>query len=410
MVYLGVQDTDWVTSNIKLFPEYGSWLDLVKLWHLSPDNKVKNTIMDTIITQLNTDKSNLQTDPSKVSLLAKWLPSENSKWDRYTKERFNIELCKDVFSTWRVDSSHLKTFRKEYISPLRKQLSLVETYMCQKRFGEIDYEKVPSVAMQKYRKAFLRNDMARFDKYLVDVNIGKAKINSSQVYPHDLVSDYLNGYGTEDPVIEAQWKDIKARVTASKAFEKSIAVVDVSSSMSGTPMAVAIALGLLSLNTSNNNNVLTFSQDPKLHYIPDDSLFNQVNNIMRMHWGMNTNFEKVMQIVLDMIKNGGTPIERIYIFSDMQFDKAIRTDSTHFEMIKTQFEEANLTMPTIVFWNLRANTPDVPVSCNEHGVIMISGYSPSLLTCILDKDDITPLSMMFKIIRGPRYNAIVVPS
>jgi hypothetical protein len=412
MAYLWQKDPEWVEANIGVIPEYGCWLDLVKLWHISMEGK--SQLMTTLVNRLETDLRLLQAgDTSGISLLAKWLPSENSKWDRFTKDRFCIALCKHLFALsykQKVSNTHLKEMRQEYLAPLRKHLSLVESKLCEKNYGDIEYEKVPSVAMHKYKKAFSRNDRERFSQYLAKVAAGKSKINSSQVYPHDLVRGYMNRSSyTEDPVVEAQWKEIKKKVVESGAFERSIAVVDVSGSMSGTPMEVAIALGLLGIGEGNSNRVITFSERPQLHTIPEGSLYTQVQNIMRMEWGANTNFEKVMDLVFGMVV-GGAPIYRVYIYSDMQFDKAMSMGSVvHFERIKTMFEEAGFDLPQIVFWNLRGDTGDFPVTCNESGVVMLAGYSPSLLSSIIDKDDITPLNMMFKIIRGPRYNAVVSP-
>lgn len=394
IAYLYQLDPEWINVNLSVIPEYGRWLDLIQLWHICEEGK--DQIMNTIIKQLNIDQTT-----EKVSQLAKWIPSENGLWDRFTKDRFCIAMCKTMFNVTIVEREHLKKLRKEYIVPLRAKLSLIETKMCENKFQDIDYEHVPSVAMNKLNKAFMRNDKTRFEEYLTKVGKGKAKINSAQVYPHDLVHKYMI-YGHEDLVIEAQWKEIKKKTCA---FKHSISVVDVSSSMQGTPMEVAIALGLLGLC---NNKVITFSANPKLHDIPDGSLLSQVTNIKNMDWGGNTNFELVMNLVLDLVISG-TKINQVFVFSDMQFDKAmVNGDATHYNIIKLKFKEQGVQMPSIVFWNLRGDTNDFSVTCDENGVVMLSGYSPSLLN-IMEMEEITPLSMMLKIIRGPRYDAVKAP-
>jgi hypothetical protein len=40
---------------------------------------------------------------------------------------------------------------------------------------------------------------------------------------------------------------------------------------------------------------------------------------------------------------------------------------------------------------------------------MLSGFSPALLTSIMDNDDISPMAILFKIIRSPRYEKIKLP-
>lgn len=396
MAYIEKVYPEWFFKNFRLIPEYGSWLDLVKLWHVVSSD-AKKQIMNYIVETLEID-----IESENVSLLAKWLPSENSKWDRYTEDRFILSLCKTLFDIEKVTGDHIKMLRKHYLVPLRAKINIVETKMCKKSYEEIQYEHVPSVAMNRYKNAFRRNDFDRFNEYMKQVTSGKTKINASQVYPHDLVRQYMNGQ-EEDPVIEAQWKEIKAKT---KAFENSIVVCDVSGSMEGTPMEVAIALGLLGLC---DNKLITFSESPKLHDVPNGSLYEQINSVSNMQWGGNTDFEKVIDLVFDMICRGHE-IKKIFVFSDMQFDMAFKNaEKTHFEMMRVLFEESNIPLPTIIFWNLRADTNDFPVTSNENGVILLSGYSPSLLKSLLDDEEITPLNMMFHIIHSERYDAITSP-
>jgi hypothetical protein len=281
--------------------------------------------------------------------------------------------------------------------------------MCDKEFDQIEYSSVPSVAMNKYKKAFRRNDKERFQEFLTKVANGETKINASQVYPHDLVRQYLTAT-KEDPVIEAQWKVIKEKAQQTGAFNDSIVVCDVSGSMEGTPMEVAIALGLLGLF---ENTLITFSEEPTLHRVPEGSLYEQVKNVRHMKWGYNTNFERVMDLVLGLcFRDPSKAIKRIYIFSDMQFDAAMggRNLDTHFVNVQKRFAAADLEMPQIVFWNLRGETKDFPVSFDQKGVVLMAGYSPSLLNSLLDGEDITPLSIVQNIISSPRYDLVKAPT
>lgn len=380
-----------VKYNLHLIPHFGSWLDLMKLWHKSP--KVREDIMDLVVMQLSDDVAALQLKDREVSLLAKWLPTENAKWDRFSsqgtkrQDRFCLALCRRLFGCdkGKVGNYHLKQLRTEYIVPLRKHIDIVESKMCKNEFDKIEYEKVPSVAMNRYKNAFEENDCIRFLEYLTKVSNKETKINSSQVYPHDLVKYYLMKHDIEEnPVIEAQWKEIKGKVAETGAFDDSIAIVDVSASMIGQPMFVAIALGLLSCGPWNDHSVISFSANPVLHKIKEGSLKDQVNQIRRMDWGMNTN----IQAALELANNN----KRLFIFSDMQFDQTYEHDDTK----------------EVIFWNLRGDTKDFPVTCDTKGAVMLSGFSPSLLRAILDNDELTPLSIMLKVIRSERYAKVCV--
>lgn len=388
LLYIESKYPKWFQTNFETIPEYGSWLDLIKLWHYVSKN-TKNLIMSFIIDTLDSDI--MKPKNESVTLLAKWIPSENSKWDRIKKPRFIIELCKDLFQTDQVSSDLICILRKDILTPLRKRIDIVETNICQMQ--PIAYENVPSLAMNKYKKVFLNRDPIGFNEYLGKVIKKEKTINSSQLFPHDLVRQYLNGL-PEDTVIEEQWLNIKKKYE----FINSIAVCDVSGSMEGTPMEVSIALGLLCLC---ENRLITFSEIPELHFVPNGSLYSQVQSVKNMMWGSNTNFEAVMNLVLGL----SVVIERVYIFSDMQFDKAM--GHTNIDFMKKKFSKAKLTMPQIIFWNLRGSTKDFPAT-SEDNIIILSGYYPSLINFI-NNTNINPLNVMLNIINDPRYDFVVSP-
>ena len=56
-------------------------------------------------------------------------------------------------------------------------------------------------------------------------------------------------------------------------------------------------------------------------------------------------------------------------------------------------------------WNLNAND-NVPVKYDERGVVLVSGFSPSILKSVLSAqmDDFTPENMMLKTIMQDRYS------
>ena len=411
--YLSKKYPEWFHSNLHLLCEYGSYLDYIKLWHIVDNIETKKAIMNIIVQALKKDMMSLEENTNaNVSLVAKWIPSEKYKWDRYNNNKFVYELCRSFFLIRRVDNNHLKMLRRQVITPLRYRIKIVESQMCAKKFDEIDYQKVPSVAMNKYKNAFRKNDKERFNEYMQSVSKGEKKINSSQVYPHDLVRQYLSGGLSEmDEVIEAQWEEIKKKARETNAFDKSIVVCDVSGSMDGTPMEVAIALGLLGLY---DNKLITFSEQPSLYHVPDGSLYEQVKKVSSMPWGYNTNFTRVMDLVIGLsARKPEDAIKRIFIFSDMQFDEAVGSHNatdTHFQILERRFRDACIEMPQIVFWNLRGGTKDFPVEQDSRGVVMMSGYSPALLTGLLEGKEITPLDIMMNIINGTRYDLVKPPS
>lgn len=405
MAYICEHHLEWFAANVNIIPEFGSYLDLIKLWHYS-NRYGKHLIMKFIVDTLSQD-----VNAQQPSLLAKWIPSEGSRWDRYTIDTpFYHVLCAEIFNlpmSTPVRAHHCKAMRQTILSPLRQKLKLVETSLCMKRYDEIEYDHIPSVAMNKYKKAFVRNDGVRFAEYMEAVKNGERKINASQVFPHTLVQQCMADHAHANEVVEAQWRVMKEHYRGKGIFKNSMCVCDVSASMTGTPMCVAIALGLLAMD--DNNQLITFSESPQLFRVPNGSLHRQVRTIIDlMPWGGNTNFERVMDIVLG--RTSAAQVDRVFIFSDMQFDEAVENDRSHFERIKAMFKIAGVVHPQIIFWNLRGDTHDFPVYRDDMSVVLLSGYSPSIMNALLDNDIRDPLSMMFNIIRSARYDIVTTPS
>jgi hypothetical protein len=65
-------------------------------------------------------------------------------------------------------------------------------------------------------------------------------------------------------------------------------------------------------------------------------------------------------------------------------------------------------MPKIVFWNLNAKNDSFPVKFDTQGTSLVSGFSPALLTNILNANDLTPISMMLSVVDSKRYSAITI--
>ena len=188
-----------------------------------------------------------------------------------------------------------------------------------------------------------------------------------------------------------------------------VAMVDVSGSMSGTPMEAAIALGILTSEVTHpvfRDRVLTFSADPQWHDLSKETTFVQkVQSLERADWDMSTDFVKAMQKIAELVKNERLEqhdIPDLLVISDMQFDEAARVPSTElfsragggrrtahekivelFASVGMQVHGHPLQPPNIIFWNVRADTVGYPAAAEEKGVMLLSGFSPSLMKFIL---------------------------
>ncbi|KAE9454797.1 hypothetical protein C3L33_13315, partial [Rhododendron williamsianum] len=362
---------------------------------------------------------------NKISLAAKWCPSLDSSFDKSTllcesvaKRVFPHELYEEYDG---VSEAHYAfrvrdRLRKEILGPLRKALELPEVYIGANQWGSIPYNRVASVAMKFYKEKFLKHDMERFMEYLANVRAGKATIAAGALLPHDIIASLSDGDGGE--VAELQWKRMVDDLSKKGKMKNCLAVSDVSGSMDGIPMDVSVALGVLVSELSEEpwkGKLITFSHNPTLQMVLGNDLRSKTDFVRRMEWGMNTDFQKVFDLILEVAVNGKLTeeqmIKRVFVFSDMEFDKASTTPwETDYQAIVRKFGEKGYgsSVPEIVFWNL-GDSKVTPVLGNQKGVALVSGFSKNLLTVFLEESGVlNPEAVMEAAISGEEYKKLVV--
>ncbi|KAF9130216.1 hypothetical protein BG015_004039 [Linnemannia schmuckeri] len=381
------------------------------------------------------DKARLQKGQS-VSLAAKWCPSLNQFHDNQTLIASTIaQILYPTKLTGEDQATYVnrvrQLYRQEYYVPLRKATPVLETFMTSDRWNEIVYNRVPAVAMKNNKERFEAHDKERFTEYLGSVSKGETTIASQALLPHQLVTEATNLLSVDREelrvkTVEAQWKSYVDRLAASGTMDSTIAICDVSGSMSGEPMEVAIALSLLLAQLSRppfNRVVLTFSADPSIHIIKEGSLINQVQSLRNMDWGYNTDLQKAFGLILERAVASKLAkedmVKTMFIFSDMEFDQAVQGVSTptelftNYSVVKRNFEAAGYELPQIVFWNLAGSSRgNKPAKANQKGVAMVSGFSGMLMKLFLDGSDlaagIDPVLVMRKAIDDKFFARLTV--
>nr|XP_016479503.1 PREDICTED: uncharacterized protein LOC107800783 [Nicotiana tabacum] len=360
-----------------------------------------------------------------ISLAAKWCPSLDSSFDKrtllcesiarkvFTRESYSeYEGIEDAHYAYRVRDR----LRKEVLVPLRKALELPGVYIGRNDWGSIPYNRVASVAMKLYKDKFLKHDEERFKDYLEKVKQGKAKIAAGALLPHQIIGA-LNHTDDGGQVAELQWKRMVDDLSQKGKLKNCLAICDVSGSMSGTPMEVSVALGVLVSELSVEpwkGKLITFSKNPKLQLVEGEDLRSKVGFVRDMEWGMNTDFQKVFDLILKVAVNGKLKedemIKEVFVFSDMEFDKASANPwETDYQTIVRKFTKKGYgnCVPQIVFWNLRESRA-TPVPVNQKGVALVSGFSKNLLTLFLEERDFHPEAIMEAAISGEEYQQLVV--
>jgi len=362
-------------------PEYGRWDD-----YLLPELVKK---------QLEIDEEALK-NGEKVSLLAKWLPSENTSSRKTSLEA--KKLAKDL-------GLKPSAYRKKIVA-LRKYIKLLEQQMSRNEWEGIEYSKLPSQAGRKHVKAFKRHDEERYTKYLEKVQNGEAKMNASTLYTYEV----FDTVSKDAEAANAMWKSLPDYTDGKDA----LVVADVSGSMSGRPMSVSVSLALYFAEHNKGvfaNKFMTFSDNPQVVDVVGNSLQQRLRMIENSEWGMSTNLEAVFITILNAaLKSGegqgGMP-KVIYIISDMEFNQAVRMPSESiFAGAEKVYKENGLELPHLVFWNVDARQVQAPATKFDNRVTLISGLSQSTFRYAVEGK--TPEELMDSVINGERYKQIVI--
>lgn len=403
---------EMVIPVINLIPEYGRYDDL---WCLLDNKKTADIVCKLVDDQLSEDFKNMRSNKS-ISLLAKWMPSINAS-SAETK-RYGKQIAKAIGATER-------EYRKA-LTMFRKYLDIVETKMSAKNWPEIKYDAVPSRANLIYNSAFLRNDEGRRRDYLSKLEKGEAKINSSVLYPHDIVHKYCDGWRLlkKDTAIEAMWKALPDTV---KGCGNTIVVADGSGSMTCTvggtkitALEVANALAIYFAEHSSGefkDKYITFSERPQLvDFSKATSLYDKIRIALKHCEVANTNIEKVFDLILTTaVKNDMHQEDipkNILIISDMEFDMATysydrggKVNKKLFDVIAKKYADAGYQLPRLIFWNVNSRTGTIPVKENDLGVALVSGFSVNIAKMVMS-GKLDPYECLLETLNSERYAPI----
>ena len=442
-----------VNVDDKSIHQYGSWKDIKYFCKycldkgLTIDSPLIQYSIHITNEQLKKDYLNLcNNNINEISLVSKWIPREKSKFSNIYQslaiDYFNEYLNADQ-TVYQIEKAILKckTKYRKLLSSLNKVIDTVQIKQCDHKWDKINFNKVTSVTLTKQKKAFLniKNDGSirypddedrikcskNFNEHIQQSVSGKVEMKGKRVGMSDFTKQALQLLNRgeceqcEKDLLNSQWRD---NASQNDSLGKMIAMVDVSGSMEGDPMNVAIALGIrIAEKSMLGKRVMTFSAKPKwVNLEPYHDFISQVDAVKNAEWGMNTNFYAALDMILDaIIMNQMAPEDVqdmvLVILSDMQMDGGDNCNKqVLYDRMKAKYEAAGIRVngtpykpPHILFWNLRG-TSGFPNLSNQPNTSMMSGFSPALLNLFCDQgldalQSTTPWSMLNKSLDNERY-------
>lgn len=406
--HIAFRHPEALVDNLDLIGVYGRWDDLYSLI----GTPLEDDMWAEMYAQWKLDVAAMKRGEA-VSLLGKWVKTADAS-SKDTRKLGILTAQKLGLSVY--------DYKRQYRA-LRKHIGVVEQLMSQNRWDEIKYPEVPSRAMTLYRDAFKRHDEERFAGYLEKVNSGEEKIHAGALYPYDLVRKYLGGYsvmGRLDPVVEAQWEQMKKDY--GESLESALVISDTSGSMfcdNNMPIASSLALGLLfaSVNQGPYHNLfIEFSSRSDFIQVKGKTLLDQLRNMMQdARWGQSTNLEGAFDKILEVaVENHIAPEDMpkaLIVISDMEIDAGTWGSSWSFHDGMTQrFAQYGYSMPTVVYWNVNSRHDVYHVDADRPGCVLVSGHSASSFKQVLKCINMTPIEAMEEIINSKRYQPVTILS
>ena len=489
---------------------------------------LKDIIVEMYAMQLNMDWDELQESIGpEISLCARWFPKEGRALYKATRSdsggSVTSRVAKLMFPlAFAEDFRKAMGFLRRRISSLNKHLDTVQIKMSSGEFRNIDFKKLPGRATTKFQKAWKGEDKKgvfrhghdsdrvlcreNWFEHLKDIESGVVKAKGKMLHIHEIVTKLMDGGGysysdtlkpDEITLYNAQFQShidgiIQFADENGTELPPTIVVADVSGSMSGDPMAVAIGMAILCstkgvAHPTWENIVLPFSSDPslvKLQYPTtsrewdatkaynqsrslrgDKSIYSvlgdtfdpsqagreltpyeKVQVLLRMDWGMSTNFVGALDLLAMRAIQAGVKMPRVLVVSDMEFDESTATSQsssaggplagfdermilppdwiteaagsswggTRFGNVQyrnTRTGKVTTRMPTdaskplvkkinevlagqpcgscekVVFWNARSSCAH-PCGADDTGLVQVSGFSSNMIKLFFQNGDL----------------------
>lgn len=387
----------WLAENypkrvaflVQYLPEYGRYDDMFELL----DTPLESTVISIIKTQLIQDMNSFK---NGISLIAKWLPSENAS------NHDTIAKARKIRKSLGITAKHYR----QMLSKLREKINVLERLMSANEWEKIEFDKIPSKAGLIYKNAFARRDIIarKYENFAKDKD---TKVNASTLYPYEVVAKATESYcfslltDTDRAMINKYWENLPDYLNGEEC--KIMCVVDTSGSMTGfgasAPINVAISLGMYCAERIGGpfkNHYISFSREPQLIKVEGIDFVDKARRIYKTNLCQNTNLKGVFDLLLQTALKPGVNKEdipeTIVVISDMEIDQGSyytynsrpwteENAATEMESIRKEWARYGFKLPRLIYWNVNARHDTILDS--GPNVTFVSGFSPSLFKQVL---------------------------
>ncbi|EOR20613.1 hypothetical protein A500_16170 [Clostridium sartagoforme AAU1] len=394
--YLGNEHPKYIENNLTLIPKYGRWDDLYSLFN----TKVEDAVIDLFRNQIQIDINS-----NKPSTLGKWLKSENTS----SKESRSFGN-----KTRRLLGYSPKEYRR-LLSSLRRKIDIVETNISRREYSKINYENLTELNIKKYKKAFLKNDKADYEKFKLE-NPKKAFIFKSLENIISIIRETLNNPGInsiEDMYLKNLEYLIDKNIKDLNTFEDTLIINGIEGELIQNKnryfdilISTILLYNKLNLN-SFKNYYMSFKNNPKFNKLTSTDYIGSIKSMSKNNINYNMDLNSALDLLLftsikKNLKPEAIPKSIMFIYNkseDMSFN--------NLKFISEKWINSGFEMPKIKLWNLKDLSSKFSISYKDN-VVIISGYNKYIWKYILESREIKNSNIIIDKFNNIQYNDLII--
>lgn len=370
--------TNELREILSSIPWSGNWKDLVHLYHLIPNTSFRNEILNLFEGTLHEDERYMLIgEYDKMTMCAKWIPREGSRLEKIT--HFQKDLADFMFMT--------RGQVRKLVSKLCNALAIVERLICEKRYEDIQYDKLSRNQLKRHSHLFKKYDGVRYSRFTLAKQLCA---NASETcYLGDYISYYDRNKMFHD-TLEQDFNDVVTNVTYNK---NAVVIAD-------TTHYNALAHALIlsqNLGGSFRNSVCTWGNTQRvIHLATKWDLCTNIRKTLRQYaTDKKLNLDQFFGCLLETMEaRGEDMLDEIVILGNKPLNDSVIMPTKALE----NYFSTETTIPNIVYWNLD-NNEQVHVNrftaCGGFvNVTEIVGHSVGITQTLLSHKEITQENVM----------------
>ena len=402
----------------KICSKFGSWKDAKYLCHFIKHNanhflseEKQEKCLENIIQIMNTQLHNDITNRNNLSLIAKWIPREKSKFGWLYECLVKNWNQKEKEKTYQPSYKIYKKYRK-ILTSLNRKIDTPQIKQCERKSHEIDYYHVSLITKRKNTDYFLQNptkyqspsNQKRRSDFSRESNRAKPILNYDI---GELYRENENNQTKNDNINILLWERIREDINSRLETNQEkylLPILDMTSNNIEDGIAISI---LLSEISEISNRILTYDQKQAIWISLENqlSLHDKKRQIQKHtilslnpahHVGAlndkryktrnqkqnQTNHStNAIKCIINSILETKLPLDKIegmylvfisdFAWLDKEYD--------HISVLKGMFRENGISkIPNIIYWNISTEIVSIlPCSPTTPNIIFLAGTASS---------------------------------